>query len=75
MDDGEPAPLTCDEPVTPAGNTGVRIMDLREHHCRWVIGPMRYCGERKRAGSSFCPDHHKICWRPRPVHGSIQRKV
>ena len=26
--------------------------------------PYRFCGKQTKAGSSYCRDHHAICWRP-----------
>jgi hypothetical protein len=62
---GEPERFACEElPVTPVGNRGVRLLDLQVHHCRYMISETRFCGERKRNGSSYCADHHKLCWTP-----------
>jgi GcrA cell cycle regulator len=43
----------------------VRFMDLKPHHCRapmWDHGKTgdTYCGKRKKFGSSYCEDHHRI---------------
>lgn len=48
-------------PLTPEGNAGVTIFDLRSHHCRYMISPTHYCGEPKQPGSSYCPEHHQRC--------------
>lgn len=49
---------------------GVHIMDLKNHHCRAVVGRgypdllARYCGAHKKDGSSFCEPHHAIYYNP-----------
>ncbi len=56
----EPITVPMPEPV----NGGLTIMELEHNHCREVIGYgtpdmlARYCGNDKRAGSSFCAYHH-----------------
>lgn len=40
----------------------VAIVDLEEHHCRWIIGDPReadsgYCGAEKIPGQSYCAHH------------------
>jgi hypothetical protein len=52
-----PVPAEAD-PVLP----GVALLDAQEHHCRWLIGPMRYCGLPKVQGRSFCPDHTAVAY-------------
>jgi len=44
--------------------------------CRYIVGelksanPWHYCGEMLRQGSSYCDEHHAICYyrRSRRVH-------
>lgn len=41
---------------------GVKIWDLDEKMCRWVVGEpsnLTFCGMKKQDGSSYCCDHHK----------------
>lgn len=48
---------------------GVHLTELEPHHCRFISGdPTKmnagvFCGREKQKGSSYCPDHHKICFR------------
>lgn len=49
---------------------GVRFINLREYHCRYIIGRNEglatYCGSPKIAGSPYCHQHYLICHqRPR----------
>ena len=41
----------------------VEIEDLKDHHCRWIVGKGRlglatYCGKKKFIGS-YCMEHYK----------------
>ncbi len=52
----------------PFSAEGVRLMDLREHSCRFPIGEpdadgYRFCGERKARGS-YCAYHARIAYQP-----------
>jgi hypothetical protein len=55
-------PLT----IVPTIETrNVVIMDLQQHHCRYIcsIGAEpTYCGRRKMDGSSYCAEHHRLCY-------------
>jgi hypothetical protein len=56
---------------------GVEIMDLKDHHCRWIVGKdglglATYCGERKVTGSSYCLEHTNRS-RGRPMHVNVQK--
>lgn len=46
---------------------GVNLVDLEEHHCRFIAGdPLKggvFCGQEKREGSSYCPEHHAFCFK------------
>lgn len=33
---------------------------------RRIPGRWRYCNGKAQAGSSYCPDHHKLCWHRAP---------
>ena len=44
----------------------VKGFDLKEHHCRFVIGDPKnniYCGSRKNRGS-YCKQHALVCFTP-----------
>lgn len=39
--------------------------------CQWIEGEPRernFCGKPAKAGSSYCEEHHKRCWRPATAH-------
>lgn len=44
----------------------IRLVDLEPVQCRFacvrVDDEWRFCGHRVKAGSSYCPDHHTLCW-------------
>lgn len=43
----------------------ILLDDLEANHCRFPNGekaPYTFCGKQKKKGSSFCPDHHSICY-------------
>lgn len=44
----------------------VSIDDLASKMCRqpYGDGPFRFCGHKVKEGSSYCPYHHQINWRP-----------
>jgi hypothetical protein len=53
-------------PVDPAA-----FFDVKPSQCRYPVGDWNgpverkfYCGAPKKPGSSFCPDHHLVCWVP-----------
>lgn len=41
---------------------------LEASSCRYPDGggddPITFCGHEQRAGSSYCPAHHFLCWKP-----------
>lgn len=47
---------------------GVSFTELEPHHCRFISGdPMEdhiYCGREVKPQSRFCPEHHKLCFKP-----------
>jgi len=52
--------------VEPLNGSGVKIWDLKEKHCRWVIGEpsnLTYCGHDQHAGSSYCTSHFALSTR------------
>lgn len=42
----------------------VTLVDLRDHHCRYIEGdePFLFCGEVKMKSSSYCGYHRSICY-------------
>lgn len=40
---------------------GVTFMSLKNHHCRYILTNGKYCGDRKKKGSAYCPHHDRIC--------------
>jgi len=51
----------------------IPLLDLADGSCRYPsdAAPITFCGHPKQAGSSYCPAHHEICWRPR---GAVSRE-
>ena len=46
------------------GALTVHLEKLESHHCRFVIGDpaeRRFCGVRRKSGSSYCPEHAERC--------------
>lgn len=39
---------------------------LEANSCRYPAekGPITFCGHERKAGSSYCPAHHFLCWKP-----------
>lgn len=46
-------------------NNRISIEELRDHHCRWIHNDGMYCGNPKNNNSSYCLQHHSICFRAR----------
>ena len=49
--------------TTPLNGVGVKVWDLGNDHCRWVIGEpkdLTFCGNEKHKGSSYCPTHFAL---------------
>lgn len=46
-------------------------IELENNECRFPFGedaPFLFCAEVKKPGSSYCAEHHAMCWdRVRPV--------
>jgi len=61
---GTPIP-SIPEPVAPLR---LNLLELDDTSCRYPIGnsPYVFCGKEVQPGSSYCPDCHRICWRPMP---------
>lgn len=47
---------------------GMRLARMERNHCRYVISgagaDATFCGRLVRPESSYCPEHHAVCWRP-----------
>ncbi len=64
-----PFDTTDQSPKQPLKKSGVEIMALREHHCRWPLvraadEAQKYCGMGRFANSSYCATHAKISYVP-----------
>lgn len=47
--------------VIPLNGVGIKIWEHGDKNCRWVVGEpkdLTFCGHDKKAGSSYCEDHH-----------------
>lgn len=60
----KPAPWLV--PLLEKNKAGVSLMQLKERHCRYIIGEVRgantrYCGQ-PRVGKSMCAEHHALCY-------------
>lgn len=45
------------------GTTPVPLVDHREGQCRWVVGPVLYCGQPcAEDRKDFCPTHHRVAY-------------
>jgi hypothetical protein len=47
--------------IIPLNGVGVKMWELGSTNCRWVVGEpkdLTFCGHDKKAGSSYCEDHH-----------------
>lgn len=68
----KPAPPTIEQ-IDQSG--GVALGDLGACHCRFPLGETasgwRFCGEPKRAGSSYCEGHHRVCYKKAPKQGKV----
>ena len=52
--------IEASDAVAPLNGVGVKIWDLRDGHCRWVIGDpkdLTFCGHDKHGKSSYCNTH------------------
>jgi GcrA cell cycle regulator len=53
------------EPAELPPNVGVTFDELGFHHCRFVIGHMRYCGVQRLGSLPYCAGHARICYQHR----------
>jgi len=63
-------PRVKPKPPRVEPNGTVTIYQLRSDDCRFPLGdfPFVFCGKEQQDGSSYCPEHFRIC------HGIVQRK-
>ncbi len=67
-----PAPVVEKPKAEPQISTSpCSFDDLKPHSCRFPLGDprdenFRFCGLVKRAGSSYCRDHHRVAYQPLP---------
>jgi hypothetical protein len=44
------------------------LINLKSDSCRFIVSgderPTWYCGETAKDGSSYCPEHHAVCYQP-----------
>jgi hypothetical protein len=64
-----PVSTTRQSTAQPLKTSGVDIMALREHHCRWPLvrkagEAQAYCGHYRSANVSYCVTHAKISYAP-----------
>lgn len=45
---------------------GITPLDLKRNECRFPSGdgPFTFCGRVKRDDSSYCREHHALCYIP-----------
>lgn len=58
----EPLPELKIAPIVPLN---IALFDLTKRQCRYPYGdraPYLFCGHPVQEESSYCPDHHRICW-------------
>lgn len=53
--------LICEEHVSLA----TALIDLRYDQCKWPLDTS-FCENQRRPGQSYCPEHHKMSYRPGP---------
>ena len=58
----KPAPATISRDPLPGAKL-VTLMDLEHHHCRYMHGD-RFCGCKTIPGTSWCPDHYRVVYKP-----------
>jgi GcrA cell cycle regulator len=71
---GQRTALEVAAPVEVQIDGGVTIMDLRETTCRWPLWgynetptEARFCGTEISPERTYCADHRKLAYTPRPV--------
>lgn len=51
--------------IEPINGTGIKFMDLKRSHCRWVTeDDVHFCGHPVKEGQSYCPGHYSVVYRP-----------
>lgn len=54
------------ERVEPTRTSSVALLELRGHHCRFIVGSgdvTMYCGKEKSRGA-YCAEHYSLCYVP-----------
>ena len=74
-----PDPAPIDPVLAPAlapialPGSGVRMIDLQRHHCRWPLadglGADYYCGDPRARDKSYCPAHCAVAYNRSSKHG------
>jgi hypothetical protein len=55
--------MNLNSEVEPLNGSGLKIWELKDKHCRWVVGEpsdLTYCGHDQHTGSSYCPSHFAL---------------
>lgn len=64
----KPKPAIVNKATGEPPSLRLTIDDLRSNTCRYIAGQpdehATYCGHRTRPASSYCPQHHSLCWTP-----------
>lgn len=58
-------------PVGILNGVGVKLWELENHHCKWVVGEPSHltcCGQNRHPNSPYCQEHHKFAYKGKP-HG------
>ena len=61
-------PIKADEPLP--GAKLVSFVDLEHHHCRYMHGN-QFCGCKTSPGTSWCPDHYRVVYKPIEVSSRL----
>lgn len=62
------SPAPVEELVIPSG-TGLSLVELNEHTCKWPIGDptkpdFHFCGGQSKSGSPYCERHGRLAYQP-----------
>lgn len=55
----------------PRGSAPIPLMKLKDDSCRYPVTASRFCGRMRTRGTSYCPEHARLCLRhphARPYH-------
>lgn len=62
----EPAPLPDAPPPPDRKSSGITMLEARAGQCRWVYDDKTICAAAVKKGTSWCPEHYSIVYRPVP---------